>query len=143
MGSLRDELHPVEQVAEVALKLARAPQREVFAGATGWVLSEQHVAAPELTESFVASFAARDLFQDEPAEPTDGVLFEPESGSGGASGGWQEPDRPGLHVGDLPALFAGPALLAMGPALYTWKLSQTFLQQFAMQVPGARRRPAR
>ncbi len=138
-----DPIHPVEQVAEVVLKLARTPQREVFAGATGWILSEQHVAAPELTESFVASFAARDLFQDEPAEQTDGALFEPERGNGGASGGWQEPDRPGLPVGDLPALFAGPALLAMGPALYTWKLSHSALQQFAMQVGSGRRKLAR
>ena len=138
-----DPIHPVEQVAEVVVKLARAPQREVFAGATGWILSEQHVAAPEMTESLVASFASQDLFQNEPAEQTDGALFEPGSGNGGASGGWQKPDRPGLPVGDLPALFAGPALLAMGPALYTRKLSQSFLQQFAMQIPSGRRRPVR
>ncbi len=47
-----DPVHPPEQVAEVVLELVRHPQREVFAGATGWVLAEQHAADAELTEAF-------------------------------------------------------------------------------------------
>lgn len=130
-----DPVHPTEQVAEVVLNLVRNPQREVFAGATGWVLSEQHAADPELTEALAASSASQSLFQDTPSAPTDGALFEPESGNGGVGGGWMDPAKPGIPAADLPAVFAAPALLAAGPALYTWKLSRNFLQQFAMQLP--------
>ncbi|CAO4153204.1 SDR family NAD(P)-dependent oxidoreductase [Methylorubrum extorquens] len=129
-----DPVHPVEQVAGVVLALILAPQREVFAGATGWVLSEQHAADPELTEAFAASFARASLFQDVASDPTDGVLFTPETGNGGVSGGWMDPTRPGIAAGDLPAMFAAPALLAGGPALYSWKLSRKFVQQFGMQL---------
>jgi NAD(P)-dependent dehydrogenase (short-subunit alcohol dehydrogenase family) len=132
-----DPVHPPEQVAGVVLELVRNPQREVFAGATGWILAEQHAADAELTEAFAASFASQSLFQDAPAEPTDGVLFQPEAGNGGVSGGWMDPAKPGIAAGDLPAAFATPMLLAAGPALYTWKLSRTFLQQVGMQVAAA------
>ena len=131
-----DPVHPPEQVAEVVLNLVHNPQREVFAGATGWVLSEQHAADPEMAEALAAGFAFWSLFQDAPCAPTDGALFEPESGNGGVSGGWLSPATPGIPAGDLPAVFAAPALLAAGPALYTWKLSRNFLQQFAMQIPA-------
>src|SRR3712207_862018 len=66
-----DPVHPTEQVAEVVLELVRAPQREVFAGATGWILAEQHAADPELTEAAAAVFARQSLFQDAPAAPTE------------------------------------------------------------------------
>ncbi len=39
-----------------------------------------------------------------------------------------DPAKPGIAAGDLPAAFATPILLSAGPALYTWKLSRTFLQ---------------
>ena len=131
-----DPVHPPEKVAEIVVHLARVPQREVFAGATGWVLAEQHAAVPELTEGLVASFTAQDLFQDAPAERSDGALFDPEDRNGGASGGWQKPDRPGIPADDLPAIFAAPVLLAAGPALYGWQLSRNFYRQFAMQFAG-------
>jgi NAD(P)-dependent dehydrogenase (short-subunit alcohol dehydrogenase family) len=129
-----DPVHPVEQVAGVVLALIQAPQREVFAGATGWVLTEQHAADPELTEAFAASFARASLFQEAASDRTDGVLFTPETGNGGVSGGWMDPARPGIAAGDLPAVFAAPALLAGGPALFSWKLSRNFVQQFGMQL---------
>jgi NAD(P)-dependent dehydrogenase (short-subunit alcohol dehydrogenase family) len=133
-----DPVHPTEQVAGIVVELARTPQREVFAGATGWVLAEQHAAEPELTEALAARIVQKSLFQDSPAEPTDGALFTPESGNGGVSGGWLDPSRPGLGIGDLPAVVAAPALLAAGPALYSWHLSRNFLQQCAMQLMSIR-----
>lgn len=129
-----DPVHPVEQVAGIVVGLALAPQREVFAGASGWVLSEQHAAAPELTEDLVGSFVARDLFQDAPAEPNHGSIFEPAAGDDSSTGGWLAPDRPGIPAGDLPALFAAPGLLAFAPAVYSWKLSTNFVQQFSRQM---------
>ena len=44
------------------------------------------------------------------------------------------PDRPGIPAADLPALFAAPALLAAGPALFGWHLSRNFAQQFGAQL---------
>jgi short-subunit dehydrogenase len=71
-----DPVHPVEQVAAVILGLAASPQREVFAGASGWILAEQHHAEPEFTETLAAGVARLSLFQDTPAEPSTGSLFE-------------------------------------------------------------------
>lgn len=138
-----DPVHPVEQVAGIVVDLAQAPQREVFAGASGWVLSEQHAAAPELTEVLVGSLVARDLFQDAPAEPTDGPIFAPAPGDSSSTGGWLAPDRPGIPAGDLPALFAAPGLLAFAPALYSWKLSYNFFEQFTRQMWAFGSGPAR
>jgi hypothetical protein len=128
-----DPVHPVEQVAEVLLNLIRYPQREVFAGVSGWMASEQYAAQPDLTEAVISAFTERSLFQDEPAVRTDGSLFTPESGNGGTSGGWSSPDRPGLAVGDTLPLMASPAFLAMAPALFTLKLSAAFAQQLSIQ----------
>src|SRR4051812_10796454 len=68
----------------------------------------------ELTEAFAAVFARHSLFQDALAASTDGALFVPEAGNGGVSGGWLDPSRPSIPAGDLPAVFAAPALLAAG-----------------------------
>ena len=131
-----DPVHPPEQVAETVLELVRVPQREVFAGATGWILAEQHAAESDLTEAVAAGYAAQSLFQDAPAEPSEGALFVPEAGNWG-SGGWMGPGRPGIPAGDLPAILTAPALLAAGPALHTWKLSRNFFQQFGTQLSTA------
>ncbi len=128
-----DPVHPVEQVANVLVNLILYPQREVFAGASGWMASEQYAAQPAMMEALIAAFTQQSLFQDEPAAPTDGSLFTPESGNGGTSGGWSSPDRPGLAVGDTLPLMASPAFLAFAPALYTLKLSASFAQQLSMQ----------
>ncbi|WP_207919247.1 SDR family oxidoreductase [Methylobacterium segetis] len=128
-----DPVHPPEQVAAVMLDLARNPQREAFAGASGWMLAEQHAANPDLTETMVAGYARASLFQDEPAAPTDGVLFKPEDGNSGASGGWMSLNTPGIPTGDLLPLLMAPGLLAAAPALYAWKLSSNFVQQISRQ----------
>jgi short-subunit dehydrogenase len=128
-----DPVHPVEQVATVLVNLIRYPQREVFAGASGWMASEQYAAQPAMTEAVIAAYTQQSLFQDKPAALTDGSLFTPERGNGGTSGEWSSPDRPGLAVGDTLPLMASPALLAMAPALYTFNLSASFAQQLSMQ----------
>jgi short-subunit dehydrogenase len=129
-----DPVHPVEQVANVLVNLIRYPQREVFAGVSGWMASEQYAAQPAMMEALIAAFTQRSLFQDKPAAPTDGSLFKSERGTGDTSGGWSSPDRPGLAVGDALPLMASPAFLAMAPALYTLKLSASFAQQLSMQA---------
>jgi NAD(P)-dependent dehydrogenase (short-subunit alcohol dehydrogenase family) len=132
-----DPVHPPELVADVMLDLVRNPETEVFAGATGWMIAEQHAAAPELTESMMAAFTRQSLFLNEPAEPTDGVLFQPEDGNGGASGGWLSPNSPGIPASDLMSLIAAPGLLAAAPPLYGLQLSYSFVQQLGRQFASA------
>ena len=129
-----DPVHPVEQVAAVMLGLVRSPRREVFAGATGWILSEQHHADPELTEIMAAGVAELSLFQDEPAEATAGSLFSADDHEGGASGGWMKPGSPGLPLGDLLGVAMAPALMAM-PAMFSFQLARQFVEQWTRQMP--------
>jgi short-subunit dehydrogenase len=131
-----DPVHPVEQVAAVMLGLASVPRREVFAGATGWMLAEQHHADPELTETMAAAIARLSLFQDESAEPTPGSLFVAEDHEGGATGGWMKPGTPSLPAGDLLAVAASPALFVL-PAMFAMQMGRQFVQQWARQLPTA------
>jgi short-subunit dehydrogenase len=135
-----DPVYPPEQVADVIMDLVRNPQPEVFAGAAGWMLAEQYAAAPDLTETVMATFVRQSLFQDDPAEPTDGALFQPEDGNGGTSGGWLDPGRPGVPAADLLSLFAASGLLASAPPLYAWHLSYHFVQQLGRQFASAAER---
>jgi short-subunit dehydrogenase len=130
-----DPVHPVEQVAAVMLGLARSPRREVFAGATGWILAEQHNADPEVTETLAAGIAQLSLFQVEPAEPTAGSLFTAEDHEGGASGGWMLPGTPGLPFGDLLGVAMAPAL-AMMPAMFSFQIGRQFVEQWGRQLPA-------
>jgi NAD(P)-dependent dehydrogenase (short-subunit alcohol dehydrogenase family) len=128
-----DPVYPPEQVADMMVDLARFPEREVFAGAAGWMLAEQHTADPDLTEMLFAGFVRQDLFLNEPAEPTDGALFEPGEDNGGTHGGWLSPDKPNIPGSDVISALAAPALLAMVPPLYAWKLSCNTVQQLGRQ----------
>jgi NAD(P)-dependent dehydrogenase (short-subunit alcohol dehydrogenase family) len=128
-----DPVYPAEQVADVVVELARFPQREVFPGGAGWMLAEQYAAAPQTTETMMAAFVRRSLFQDEPAEPSDGALFTPGSGNGDISGGWLAPGSPSIPGSELMTLAAAPGFLATAPALYAWQLSCNFVLQAGMQ----------
>ena len=137
-----DPVYPPEQVADVMIDLVRNPQPEVFAGAAGWMLAEQHAAAPELTEAAMAGFTRRNLFRNEPAAPTDGALFQPEDGNGGTSGGWLDPSRPGIPANDLMSMFAASGLLASAPPLYAWTLGYSFMEQLGRQFASTAQRAA-
>jgi short-subunit dehydrogenase len=130
-----DPVHPVDQVATVMLGLANNPSREVFAGATGWMLAEQHAADPALTEGLAALYARTSLFQEGVQEATPGSLFTADDHEGGASGGWMKPDKPGLAVGDLLGVAGTPALLAL-PAIFAMQVGRQFLGQWTRQLLG-------
>ena len=132
-----DPVYPPEQVADVVMDLVRNPQTEIFAGAAGWMLAEEYAAAPDFTETVMATFTRQSLFQDQPAEPTDGAIFQPEDGNGGTSGGWLDATRPGLPANDLASLFAASGLLASAPPLYACHLSYQFMQQLGRQFSSA------
>lgn len=135
-----DPVHPPEQVASVILELARDPQREVFAGATGWMIAEQHVAEPEMMEAVVAGYARKNLFQHAPAPPSDGALFEPARGGDGihdasVDGGWGSTRQPAPPPADAFAMMAAPSLIAAAPTLFAWKLSRDLVRQLGRQLP--------
>jgi short-subunit dehydrogenase len=128
-----DPVYPPEQVADIMVKLALQPRREVFAGAVAWMLAEQHSAAPDMTEDLMARFIPPSLFKSEPAVPSDGSLFEAKDDYGGTSGGWLSPNRPAIPASDMMNLFAAPALLGAMPQLYAWQLSCGLVEQFGRQ----------
>jgi NAD(P)-dependent dehydrogenase (short-subunit alcohol dehydrogenase family) len=82
-----------ERVARAMVRLALRPRREMFVGNAGRLLAWQHALAPGLTERMVARAVDRSHFQDRPAEPTQGNLFEPVPFGTSASGGWKPARR--------------------------------------------------
>jgi hypothetical protein len=128
-----DPVYPAEQVAEIVVGLVRMPQSEVFPGGAGWMLAEEHAAAPELTEMMMGNFVRQSLFQDQPAPSTDGALFQPEAGNGSISGGWRAPESPSIPGSDMMTMMAAPALLASLPPLYAWKVSLDLMSQMGRQ----------
>jgi NAD(P)-dependent dehydrogenase (short-subunit alcohol dehydrogenase family) len=76
-------------VARAIARLAERPRREVFVGNAGRMTAIQKMMAPGLTERMLASMVDRNHFQDRPAPPSAGNLFEPMDGRHAVSGGWR------------------------------------------------------
>ncbi len=109
-------VYPVEAVAGAIVRLAERPQREVFVGAIGRMMTLQHALAPGLTERMMARKVEQDHFEDVPAEASAGNLFEPMPQWAAPSGNWLPPRSGGLLA---PALIAGAVVVGM-PLLYRW-----------------------
>ena len=108
-------VYEAEQAARAIVRLAEHPSREVIVGKAGRMLSLVQMFAPGLAEGILARQVERDHFQDQPAPPTTGNLFEPLPQWTGVSGGWRQPD------GGTPLRRAAAAGLATGvPALAAW-----------------------
>jgi NAD(P)-dependent dehydrogenase (short-subunit alcohol dehydrogenase family) len=126
---MRPIYHPDRVVAAI-VETARQPRREVFVGPAGRMLAYQRRVAPRLTEKMVSKRVERDHFQDAPAEPTPGNLFEPMQGWTGETGDWRHPG-----ARQAPAVLAGraavgaAAIVAVAGAI-TWG---------ARRLAGARR----
>lgn len=104
-------LNPVydaEQVAEAIFACAEHPQREVIVGNAGRVMKLLHTLTPALYERLAARQVARNHFQDRPAPPSAGNLFEPMPEWAAVSGGWKTHKGPPLR-----RLAWGLAALAM------------------------------
>ncbi len=88
-------VYPAENVAETILNLVRKPRHEVFVGNAARMLSAQYLMAPAMTERMMATMVDKQhLYQDRPADPTPGNLFEPMPQYTSVSGGWlSEQDR--------------------------------------------------
>jgi NAD(P)-dependent dehydrogenase (short-subunit alcohol dehydrogenase family) len=106
-------VYDADEVAAAIVKLAGKPKREVLVGRAGRLMSWQHTLVPGLAERTVARQVDKDHFEDAPAAPTAGNLFEP-SGADAVSGGWRarsERRRRGAALAAVVAI-AVPALAA-------------------------------
>lgn len=79
-----------EQVAQTMVSLAENPRREEIVGGYGKYAVFAHRLAPDLYERIEQKGVKRKQFQDKPASPTDGALFEPMAEGTGIHGGWKD-----------------------------------------------------
>jgi short-subunit dehydrogenase len=83
-------VYPPERVARTIVNLVRWPRREVFVGNAARLFWWQFLLAPGLTERMMAVLVDKlHLYQDKPAPPTSGSLFEPMTEGTGITGGWR------------------------------------------------------
>jgi hypothetical protein len=85
-------INPPEEVSSAIQRLIEAPEREVIVGGGGRPLVWQSVLRPERYEQSAAQQVHDDHFDDVPAEPTDGNVFENSSWTG-VTGGWREHEQ--------------------------------------------------
>ncbi len=99
-------IYPPEAVARTIADLAERPRREVYVGSVGPMSSAMRHLSVGLYERIYGRLLRRDQFLDEPAPPTDGILWAPIPEGTGTDDGWRErmPQR------------AAPQVLAVGAA---------------------------
>ena len=114
-GRAAKALNPVydaERVAQTMVRCAKRPKREVVVGNAGRMLALQHTLSLGLYERSAARVIDRDHFQDLPAPPNPGSLFEPMQEGSGVSGGWKTDGGTSMRRTALVgAAVAVPALL--------------------------------
>ena len=91
-GRAAKPIHPIYDagaVAEAIVRCAERPRREAFVGSAGTMLTATRRLSPRLYEQMYARQVHVDHFQDVPAPPGDGNLFEPVAHGAEVSGGWQ------------------------------------------------------
>jgi short-subunit dehydrogenase len=80
-----------EEAARAIAGLITKPRRELVVGRSGKALVAARHLAPGLVDRIFATRSVRDQFDgDEPAELTDGNLYEPDERWDGVTGGWRE-----------------------------------------------------
>ena len=78
----------VRDVSTAMVRLVRRPRPDTLIGRTGYVLEPLHWIAPRTHARLVRKKTERDNFQDKPAQPRQGNLFEPASFAS-ERGGWK------------------------------------------------------
>lgn len=81
-------VYPPEQVAHTIVKCAEHPQREVFVGNSGRMISLTHNLAPVLGEGMLAQQIDKGHFKPEASAATDGNTLSPMEEGAGISDGW-------------------------------------------------------
>jgi len=109
-----------DRVARAIVGLALRPRRELIVGVSGKMIAAQHWLAPGMSERQMARRVDQKHFQDRPAPPTPGNLFEPMPQWNSVSGGWKSNGSgrgrklaaAGLAIG-LPAAAAAATVLLL------------------------------
>jgi NAD(P)-dependent dehydrogenase (short-subunit alcohol dehydrogenase family) len=82
-------VYPAERVARAIVGMAQWPRREMFVGNSARQFNLLSFLAPGLAERLMARMVDRQhLYQDVPASPTTGNLFQPQDHGAESSGGW-------------------------------------------------------
>ncbi|HEX5746684.1 MAG TPA: SDR family oxidoreductase [Archangium sp.] len=82
-------VYPAERVARAIVGMARRPRREMFVGNSARQFHLLSLVAPGLAERLMARMVDRQhLYQDVPASPAPGTLFQPPRHGAESSGGW-------------------------------------------------------
>jgi NAD(P)-dependent dehydrogenase (short-subunit alcohol dehydrogenase family) len=103
-------IYTAERAARVIVNAARRPRREVFVGTSAHNEAFLHKLLPGLAERLMAKMVERDHFQNAPAPPGSGNLFEPMAPAS-ISGGWRSSPAKRVGFGLLGGLLLVPALL--------------------------------
>lgn len=105
-----DPTYSPELVADAIVDMAERPQkRDAVVGSAGRLMTLPHTLAPALHERMAARQVDKNHFQDQPAAPTQGNLFEPMPEEARVSGGWQSDGKRRKVPAVLAALAAGGA----------------------------------
>jgi short-subunit dehydrogenase len=84
-------VYDVETAAKTFVDLIERPQREVFIGSAGRVISAMHAVAPGAAEqTFAKQVDKTHLAQEQSTPPNPGNLFEPMQEGAEPSGGWKD-----------------------------------------------------
>lgn len=132
-------VYDARTVAEAIVGCAEKPRREVTVGSAGRMLKLTRRLTPGLAERMLARQVEHDHFQDQPAPPTEGNLFQPMPQYTGISGGWRE--NGGASAGRATV----GALAGLGAGVLAWRwyrASQSrngAVKQMARRVPGLAR----
>ncbi|HKU23103.1 MAG TPA: SDR family oxidoreductase [Terriglobales bacterium] len=77
------------KVAREIVSLAEDPQPEVLVGKHGYFMSLAHALTPKQYDKVIRQLTERQHFQNQPASPTEGNLYEPQKPER-VSGGWRK-----------------------------------------------------
>ena len=77
------------KVAREIVSLAEDPQPEVLVGKHGYFMSLAHALTPKQYDKVIRRITERQHFQNQPAAPTEGNLYEPQKPER-VSGGWRK-----------------------------------------------------
>jgi hypothetical protein len=99
-------------VARAIVQLARRPRSEKVVGRSGMPLQLMHALARPLYERLIPRLIEREHFQERPAEPTSGNLWQPMAEGAQVSGGWT--GQEGKRRRPTGVLVGTAALAALG-----------------------------
>ncbi len=127
-------VYAAERVAKTIVNLAEHPKREVMVGNAGRMLNLIRTIAPALGERQMATQVDKThLYQNKPAPPTSGNLWEPMPEYASVSGSWQ------VGGGERTRRIATIAGALAVPALLLWRRRWQHTQRQTMAEQLAKR----